>query len=224
MAPAPRDRFPLDPREGLAGPFDASIEKGWRALEAGDPQRARGEFGRATDGASGRAAAIGSIEALVLSGRADDAAPLCARELGEGSPTLSLWTACGEASAQAGDLTAAFELYQRAAERSPERLGVVRRADELRGQATDALLAEAEGEATQGQRAPARAKVSAGSGLESGKRTGPGSGRGGRVRRRREGRGAAAITGTRSRWAAWTTPPRPGRAISRWKPATSPWP
>jgi hypothetical protein len=63
---APADRFPLDPREGLTGPFDASVEKGWHALAAGDPASARREFEAAASGPSRRAGAIGTVEALVL--------------------------------------------------------------------------------------------------------------------------------------------------------------
>lgn len=158
-APAPREGFPLDPREGLAGPFDASIESGWRAIESGDAQRARREFGRAVDGASRRVATIGSIEALVLAERWDDAAPLCERALADGQGTLALWTACGERAAGAGDPTAAYELYQHATDRAPQRRGVARRTRELRDLATDAILASAEREATEGKRAEARAKV-----------------------------------------------------------------
>ena len=43
----PRDSFPLDPREGLAGPFDESVAEGWRALLAGDTSGAERELHRA---------------------------------------------------------------------------------------------------------------------------------------------------------------------------------
>ena len=91
-APAARDRFPLDPREGLAGPFDASVEKGWRALASGDARRAGREFERAASGVSRRAAEIGNIEALVLSSRAEEALSLCSSALSGSGPTLPLWT------------------------------------------------------------------------------------------------------------------------------------
>jgi tetratricopeptide (TPR) repeat protein len=159
-AGAPGDRFPLDPREGLTGPFDASVEKGWLALSGGDPARARREFDAAsTAEASRRAAAIGTIEALVLLDKLDAAELLCTRELAEPSSTVPLWTACGERAARAGDPAAAFELYQRAAERAPQRRAIARRADELRAQATDAVLASAERDSERGRRAEASAGV-----------------------------------------------------------------
>ena len=161
-APAPREGFPLDPREGLSGPFDASIEKGWRALVSGDTERAGREFRLAAErpsGTSRRAGAIGAIESLVLAGRAEEAAAPCERELSEGEPTLPLWTACAEALAKNGDTNAAYELYQRAADRSPQRRGIARRAEQLRASATDALLSAAERDASEGKRAEARAKV-----------------------------------------------------------------
>ncbi len=153
------DRFPLDPREGLTGPFDASVEKGWHALAAGDPARARSEFDAASSGESRRAGAIGTVEALVLLEKLDAAEPLCARELGEAPATLPLWTACGERAARAGDPAGAFELYQRAAERAPQRRGIVKRAEELRAQATEAVLAGAERDSERGHRAEASAGV-----------------------------------------------------------------
>jgi hypothetical protein len=42
-----RDAFPLDPREGLPGPFPAGVERGWKALEARRRGSGRGGvFGR----------------------------------------------------------------------------------------------------------------------------------------------------------------------------------
>ncbi|MFY9550437.1 MAG: hypothetical protein WAU32_04745, partial [Thermoanaerobaculia bacterium] len=99
-AAAARDRFPLDPREGLAGPFEAAIEKGWRALLARDTARAEKDFARARSRPSRRAAAIGRIEALVMSGRSSDALTLCAEALGEPDVTVPLLSACGEARAR----------------------------------------------------------------------------------------------------------------------------
>jgi tetratricopeptide (TPR) repeat protein len=156
---APSDRFPLDPREGLTGPFDASIEKGWRALQSGDPAGAGRAFEDAASGASRRAGAIGAVEALVLQEKPEAAEPTCARELAEGPGTLPLWTACGERAARAGDPAAAFALYERAADRAPQRRGIVRRADELRAQATDAVLTAAERDSERGRRKEAAAGV-----------------------------------------------------------------
>jgi tetratricopeptide (TPR) repeat protein len=158
-APAPRDGFPLDPRGGLAGPFDASIEKGWRALEAGDPAGARREFANADGETSRRAGAIGSIEALVALNRAQEAEALCVTELELPQPTLPLWTACGEAAWLAGDEIAAFERYERAAARSPESKGIARRTDELRERATDVTLAAAQRDVREGRRADASSKL-----------------------------------------------------------------
>jgi tetratricopeptide (TPR) repeat protein len=157
--PAARDRFPLDPREGLAGPFEDAIERGWRALSSGDAKRARREFDRTATEPSRRAAAIGGIEALVLSDRAEEAVRVCADALSGSGPTLPLWTACAEAYARTGDPIAAFLLYERAAERSPGRRGLAERTEELRAVATETLLTVAEREASEGQRDAARAKV-----------------------------------------------------------------
>src|SRR5262249_28996721 len=137
----------------------ASIEKGWRALQSGDPSGARRAFEDAPAGASRRAGSIGSVEALVLEEKPEMAEPICTRELAEGPATLPLWTACGERAARAGDPASAFELYQRAAERAPQRRGIVRRADELRAQATEAVLVAAERSSERGSRSEAVAGV-----------------------------------------------------------------
>jgi hypothetical protein len=157
--PAPRDRFPLDPRGGLTGPFDPSIERGWRALEAGDPAGAHREFARASGEDSRRAAAIGSIESLVGLNRAREAEALCAGELELPQSTVPLLTACGEAAWLAGDEIAAFERYDRAAERSPGRAGIANRTEELRARATDVTLAAALRDAQEGRRAEARVQL-----------------------------------------------------------------
>jgi len=157
--PAPRDRFPLDPRGGLTGPFDPSIERGWRALEAGDPAGAHREFASASGEDSRRAAAIGSIESLVGLNRAREAEALCAGELELPQSTVPLLTACGEAAWLAGDEIAAFERYDRAAERSPGRAGIANRTEELRARATDVTLAAALRDAQEGRRAEARVQL-----------------------------------------------------------------
>jgi tetratricopeptide (TPR) repeat protein len=158
-ARAAADGFPLDPREGLTGPFDASVEKGWLAVLGGDPGLARREFDAASSGTSRRAAAIGTVETLVLLDKLDAAELVCARELGEPASTVPLLTACGERAARAGDPTAAFELYERAVERAPQRRGIAKRADELRAKATDTVLAAAERDSERGRRAEASAGV-----------------------------------------------------------------
>lgn len=154
---APRDRFPLDPREGLAGPFDEPVEEGWRALSSANAARARVEFARVTAGPSLRAAQIGTIEALVLERRAAAAVELCAGALAEPKPTVPLLTACGEARARAGEPVEAFELYERAVARAPDRAGLAQRSEELRADATDFVLAAATRAAGEGHREQARA-------------------------------------------------------------------
>ena len=158
-SPAPRDRFPLDPREGLPSPFDESIAQGWLAIQSGNAERARTEFDRAGAGPSRRAAAIGLVEALVLGSRAAEAVPLCRTALSEGEPTTPLLTACGEAYAAAGEPRTAYELYDRASARAPGRRGVALRATELRRLATSALLSAAEESALAGRRDQTRMQV-----------------------------------------------------------------
>ncbi|MEX0880903.1 MAG: hypothetical protein WD451_14385 [Thermoanaerobaculia bacterium] len=158
-APAVRDRFPLDPREGLTGPFDAGIEEGWRALLSGEADRAEKEFAGASGAASRRAAAIGRIAALLETRRVSDAIVLCAEELPTGEPTLPLLVACGEARARAGEPVEASELYDRAVSRAPERRGLSERAEDLRSAAVALLLDEAQMSASEGRREQARARL-----------------------------------------------------------------
>ena len=158
-APAPRDHFPLDPREGLTGPFDVSIEEGWRALLAGDAARARKDFARAASGPSARAGAIGSIEALVAGGRSAEALAPCQEALAKPDPTVALDVACGEAEARAGSPVKAYELYARAASLAPARPGFAARAQKLLAEATDATLAQADRDAALGRFEAARAGV-----------------------------------------------------------------
>jgi tetratricopeptide (TPR) repeat protein len=160
-APAlPRDRFPLDPREGIAGPFDPSVEVGWNALAAGNAARARTEFARATAGPSLRAARIGMIEALVLERHPTQALELCGGALADGKPTVALLTSCGEARARAGEPVEAYELYERAAARSPDRVGLAQRTDDLRAEATDSVFAAARRATFEGNREEARTQTS----------------------------------------------------------------
>ena len=156
--PPPRDAFPLDPREGLAGPFDESVEAGWRALLAGDTAAASREFSAARGGDSARAAAIGRLEVLVRSGRSADALPECARETADPGATLPLLVACGEAEARAGSPVAAYELYARAAASGgASRAGLLARSQKLLPAARDALFAEADRDAAAGKFEAARA-------------------------------------------------------------------
>jgi tetratricopeptide (TPR) repeat protein len=156
--PPPRDAFPLDPREGLAGPFEDSIGEGWSALLAGDTARASREFGLAHAGDSARAGRIGAVEVLVRTGRSADALPGCAKDAADPAATLPLLVACGEAEARAGSPVAAYELYARAAsEGGPSRPGLSARAQKLRPGATDAVFADAEKAAAAGRFDEARA-------------------------------------------------------------------
>jgi tetratricopeptide (TPR) repeat protein len=161
-APDPsRAGFPIDPRVELEGPFDEPVERGWRALQAGDARTAARDFADAPAkrGPSARAAAIGSVEALVAMDHADEALERCRALLGDGDPTTALLTACGEAHAKAGQPADAYELYARAASRSPRMTRVAGRAAELREAAVARMLDEAEADAAAGRRADARAKT-----------------------------------------------------------------
>ncbi len=156
---APRDRFPLDPREGLKGPFDAAVSRGWQALLAGDPRQAQREFGRASGGNSARAAAIGTIEALVASHRSNEAIGPCDEALEDPNATVPLLVACGEAHARTADPVGAVELYQRAVSLAPGRPGLAERVDGLRVDAAESLLAQAQKSADEGRRAEAQRQV-----------------------------------------------------------------
>jgi tetratricopeptide (TPR) repeat protein len=158
--PAPaRDHFPLDPREGLTGPFVASVGDGWQALLAGDAARAGKEFAKASSGPSARAGAIGSIEALVAQGRSAEALAGCQAQLAKPDATLPLDVACGEAQARAGSPVEAYELYARAASLAPGRPGLAARAQKLLAEATDATLVQADRDASIGRFEAARAGV-----------------------------------------------------------------
>ncbi len=156
-----RDGFPLDPREGLQGPFDESVERGWRAVAAGDGARAEREFSLAGKGPSKRAGQIGAIEALVVEGLEGEALSRCVTALADGPPTAPLLTACGEAEARSGNSAQAYALYDRAVGLAPGRMGVASRAAELRAAATREVLAAAEQDAAEGRFDAARAAVAA---------------------------------------------------------------
>lgn len=139
-----RDRFPLDPREGLAGPFPEGVEAGWRALASGDAHLAEQEFGRARGNRPYLAAEIGLIESWVLLGKTKEAARACAEALAGGEATVPLLVACGEARARSDQPFEARELYARAAARAPERPALKERASELQSKAVEALVRDAE--------------------------------------------------------------------------------
>ncbi len=158
----PRDSFPLDPREGLRGPFDEAVARGWEALLGGDTARAEREFRRGAasrSAPSARAGAIGSIEALVLSRRSSEALGACDELLSSGEPTAPLLSACGEARARTADPVGAVELYDRAASAAPNRPGLAARAEDLRKAAAESLLDEAFENSAEGRRDEARLQV-----------------------------------------------------------------
>jgi tetratricopeptide (TPR) repeat protein len=138
-----RDRFPLDPREQLAGPFEEGIARGWDALLGGDLASAEEEFQRAESGPGAAAARIGLIETWVLGGRGDRALEACSEALRTGEPTPPLLVACAEAHAKKPDPIEALRLYDRAVSRLPGRAGLRARAEELRKTAREGMVAAA---------------------------------------------------------------------------------
>ena len=153
--PAP-DAFPLDPREGLAGPFPPEVESGWRALVAGDAARASGDFERARVGGRSLAAEAGLVEALVLEGALRRAMDVCGERLDDPQPTAALLSACGEAHARAGEPVEGFALYERAAALPPPRAGLAARREALRSTAVEALSKSARTAADRKEWAAAR--------------------------------------------------------------------
>ncbi len=154
-----RDRFPLDPREELTGPFPEGVERGWAALRKGDVRRAAEAFASARSGAPAAAADIGWIEALVLSGRGEEASSACEDLLAEGEPTLSLLVACGEAWARAGDAPRGYALYRQALARTASRPGIEQRAEELRLGSREVLLSRSEARAKEKDWEEARREI-----------------------------------------------------------------
>lgn len=153
---APRDAFPLDPREELPGPFPSGVERGWQALSAGDASGAAAEFSKARS-EGGRAAEIGWIEARVLSGGIADADRACAEALSASDATLPLLVACGEAAAADGRARDGYRLYRQALGRGGgNRAGLSARSEQLRRQAADGQIAEARQSVQDGHIEPAR--------------------------------------------------------------------
>ena len=158
----PRDSFPLDPRSGLTGSIEDPVDRGWKALLAGDTAGAERDFGRASasqNPATARAGEIGTIEVLVLTRRSAEAIELCGQLLARGEGTAALLSACGEARARTADPVGAVELYDRAASAAPGLPGLASRAEELRRAAAGALLDEAARAAEAGRRDEARRQV-----------------------------------------------------------------
>jgi tetratricopeptide (TPR) repeat protein len=142
--------FPLDPREGLTGPFPSAVAKGWQDLLKGNAGRAEVEFEAAAREEPRLAADIGRVEAMVLSDRAGDARLICEKLLSGSEPTPPLLVACAEAHARMGDPVSAYPLYREALVRAPGRPRLVARAEEVRSSARDRLV-EAAREAAQAQ-------------------------------------------------------------------------
>ena len=159
-APAGRrsDGFPLDPREGLPGPFPEGVETGWQALAAGDAETAEREFLRARAEGRSLAAEVGLIESRTLLGRAKEAAGAC-NEILTGPVTVPLLVACGEARARAGQVFEAHELYARAAARDPGRSWLRDRSKELEKDAIDALARAASSGAKEQNYPDARKRI-----------------------------------------------------------------
>ena len=131
-SPAVRDRFPLDPREGIAAPTGDSVASGWSALARNDPRAALRDFEAARQEGDGLAAQIGWIEAAVLLGRFDEASAACVESLSAGESTVPLLVACGEASGRGGKPVEGHRHYRRALARGTgTRAGLRARSEEL---------------------------------------------------------------------------------------------
>jgi tetratricopeptide (TPR) repeat protein len=165
---APRhDRFPLDPREDLDGPFADDVVRGCAALADGDASAAEAAFGGPkSERGRALAAQIGWIEAVVMQDRAGEAIAPCERLLASAAPTLPLLVGCGEAKAAAGDAPGGLTLYRRAVARDPARPGVKARAEELRVQTRDALISGAQASAGKKDWVRARADIAEAKALE----------------------------------------------------------
>lgn len=136
------DRFPLDPREELPGPFAEGVDSGWQALAGGDAETAEREFLRARAERPSLAAEIGLIESRILLGRVKEALAACNEAL-TGPVTVPLLVACGEARARADQVFEAHELYARAAARASGRPALKERAKALEALAIEALARSA---------------------------------------------------------------------------------
>ncbi len=161
-APQPltrRDRFPLDPREELSGPFPDGLGRGWAALLEGDPKTAAREFQAARDGGAQVAGGIGGIEAAVLLGDFDSALGSCRESLDSGEATVALLVACGEANGRGGKPAEGYHLYRQALVGTSDRPGLKERAEELRVSARDSLAARARVASEDQQWAEARERI-----------------------------------------------------------------
>ena len=149
-----RDRFPLDPREELAGPFPEGVEKGWGAILRGDYALAEREFEAARTERARTAADIGWIEAIVLSGKSEEPLAACKDMMPRGEATLPLLVACAEANARAGRPPEAHDLYRLALARTGGS-----RAEELRIAAAEAWGTRAKAAAAEKRWQKAREEI-----------------------------------------------------------------
>jgi tetratricopeptide (TPR) repeat protein len=162
------EKFPLDPREELAGPFPEGVDTGWAALVSGDARTAEKEFLRARGGRPSLAAEIGLIESRTLLGRTAEALSACREALAGGPVTVPLLVACGEARARDGQVFEAHELYARAAARSRDRSAIRERADELKSQAVEELKKSASAGAKDQNFPDARGRIARAIEIDSG--------------------------------------------------------
>jgi tetratricopeptide (TPR) repeat protein len=158
-AAAPSSQFPLDPREGLSGPFPPGVRDGWEALAARQFARAREQFQKAESREPGLASKIGLIEVLVEEASLPEALAACQQTLADSNPTPPLLVACGEAHARSGQALEGLDLYRRALTGATPRPGLEARAAELRTQAGEQLLRQAQVSAGQKDWKAARQEI-----------------------------------------------------------------
>jgi tetratricopeptide (TPR) repeat protein len=156
---AARDQFPLDPREGLAGPFPPGVRAGWEALSTGHLARAREQFQKAEAREPGLASKIGLIEVLVEEASLPQALASCSQTLADADSTAPLLVACGEAHARSGQALEGLELYRRALARAGRRPGLEARAAKLRSLASEQLRLQAQEAAGQKDWKAARQEI-----------------------------------------------------------------
>ena len=158
-ATTPADRFPLDPRQGLSGPFPSGVRSGWEALSAKDLRRAREQFEKAEARQPGLASRIGLVEVLVEEGSLPEALAACGQVLQGVEPTVPLLVACGEAHARSGQALEGLELYRRALSHAGRRPGLEARAAELGSLAGEQLRRQAQEAAGQRDWKAARQEI-----------------------------------------------------------------
>jgi tetratricopeptide (TPR) repeat protein len=156
---APNDQFPLDPREGLVGPFPPGVRAGWEALFKGHLPRARQQFQTAEAREPGLAAKIGLIEVLVEEASLPQALASCSQTLADADSTAPLLVACGEAHARSGQAIEGLELYRRALDRAGRRPGLEARAAVLASLASEQLRRQAQEAAGQKDWKAARQEI-----------------------------------------------------------------